>query len=592
MEGVKQAQEYQLETHQVPKIQQVQQTQQHQVTQPGVLVVHNPSIAKVNLGSHDVYSPTLESLRFMSQHSWEAELPQDESTSTPLTAEESFQKQQSDRQPLLRRAASCPNLLSLIPEGSSSLIHYGLQIEVDGIKKGVDYYLHKSLKSVYIPLKEDKFYIIANQLYRLNKFTFACPLCQKVKGKVDINGKGTCHPRSHLFPRTLFENFLKIHSSKVAYDHYHGQLIYDAFAEKFKTAKTVTYPIFCYVCENKASEREKFSKDLYLQIMAGEDDKYLRITKKQRKDIEYILALLLFRGILFAVDFLKLVCEPYFPKFMNIFLKLRKFCDETLDSSWDKSFARRILVFILPNGHFNLENPNYSLDFQLRNPLYTTIVVPKDSTSIFLYTKFDCFHCVLPLDTNHNFRSEHSCFQPSNDNETYYLHYGRKGIKPLFPKILLDYNIEAMGHLVQILTGLDRPCHIILKGLESAVQCDEDKKSDQSISEHVDVKCLDNKRDIEDCIERARERSPLVNLGMVGNELKKLLDQSEMKGKQHSSQKQQELEDENSELRRNQERLLEYIGELEKSRTFKEFDKERTVADISPQSPSDADYYL
>ena len=429
-----------------------------------------------------------------------------ESTDTSLTTEKPTKNCQNCPSSW-KRALSCPNL----PEESNSLDYHGLQIR----KKEKEHYCKVLFNSLYEfyksgPLrKEEIFYVFANQLYRFGKHTDLCPLCQKIK-KEKQDGS-TAHPHSHLFPDALLKTYLKIHSAS---DH----IIYDAFIGKFKKPKGVAYPIFCNDCEHKASPKEHFLKDLYLVIMGGENGKRLRITTEQREDIEWILALLLFRGLLYGVDFLKETHRLYFPKLMDTFFKLRNFCHQETPDSDIRSL---IQVFILPNDDYNPNNPNYSLELQLRNPVYTTIVAQNGSNNAFLYTKFDCFHCVVPLDSNNDSFKKYSCFSLTEDKSHYTLPYNREGIDQLFPTALLNHNIQGVAHMVQFLSYLNKPCKIILDedAKSSMKNCKSGAQEDRSTI--LDYTGL-NKKSRDECIERAKERSPLTDSNQYKKKIEEL----------------------------------------------------------------------
>ena len=142
-----------------------------------------------------------------------------------------------------------------------------------------------------------KFVITANQQYRLWDTIPYFPICLELKHNQCKLRRNTTHPQSHIFPECLLKACLK--------NHFHGvtnyksksnlerqSLIYDVFSKSFKSAHKLTYPLFCYACEENASRKEDFLKYLYLSIMGDEDG--LIIDREQLDSLKYILALLLF----------------------------------------------------------------------------------------------------------------------------------------------------------------------------------------------------------------------------------------------------------------------------------------------------------
>jgi len=382
----------------------------------------------------------------------------------------------------LERSSSCPDSLSVVNKKQSGDTDcHGFQIKPYYGDESQRKYLwdaktseklRKCINNIYHRGKRDDpvFFIIANLQYRLGSATPNCPICLKIKGKQpNQQKKSTTHPQSHIFPECLLKTYLAIHfpEDREKSDVKKGDKnkpIFDAFSKEFKMVHKLTYPLFCYQCEVKASKKEKFLKVAYLQIM--EEETGLSIDRVQLADLKYMLALLLFRGILYSINFIKLVNEDYFDKFMDAVLELRRFCACEENSSW---IPDRMCIFLLPNGPINPFVPTFILEFQFRNPLYTTIVAKDSTNGVYLYTKFDCFHCVLPLDDN-SIRYFDTFNRFKRGKETYDLPYGRAAIQELFPCALLQHGMDSIGELVKILTGLNSPAKIIINGLESGTK--------------------------------------------------------------------------------------------------------------------------
>ena len=379
----------------------------------------------------------------------------------------------------LKTTISCPNVLSFLNKKQlKSIKCHGFEIKkYHASKLQRDYLLNakhakeklrESINKISHNGKEDfKFFITANQQYRLDGTIPYCPICLEMKGNQPNQlGRSTIHPQCHIFPECLLKAYLK--------NHFHGaksedklenqSQIYDHFSESFKSAHKLTYPLFCYKCESNASSKEDFLKSLYISIMGGNGR--LVINREQLDNLKNILSLLLFRGILYSIDFVKLVKEEYFPKFMDTVQELRKFCALESSNSW---IPESLCISILPNAHVNPFVPIFILELQLRNPLYTTLVANDNSAGVYLYTKFDCFHCVLPLDDKSlRYFNKFNYFKEGS--KMYELPHGRIAIQSLFPMALLQHAMDNIGEFVKILTSLDSPANIVIESHDSGTK--------------------------------------------------------------------------------------------------------------------------
>ncbi len=383
----------------------------------------------------------------------------------------------------LKRSSSWPNL---------NIQCSGLQVpkkEVDDFKKK----LKNSLKALYN--KEDEefkqpklFYIIANQLYRYNepKLPF-CGLCRHLK-------KGNCHIKSHIFPNSLLKDYIKIHWS-------HDSIV-DLNTGRLKTASTLTYNMFCSNCEQKASLYEKKLKVFYLKIMAA--DKPLRFTTKQKECLEYVLALILFRGMLYSIDLWKLAHKDYFSSLMETFLKLQQFC-ETEEAN--EMIPDRMTICILPNACYNKASSN-SFDLQLRNPMFTSVVTDPNSNDVFLYFKFDCFHCVLPVNDSTLFKND-SCFIASGEHNCFDLPH-HTDIKAVLPLVLYNYNLEQASLTMDTVNQLSKNSKVIIHSDMNPIMPKMDGTSIQHIEEvELFPESMDEET-ISECLRLASKKSPLA----------------------------------------------------------------------------------
>lgn len=233
-----------------------------------------------------------------------------------------------------------------------------------------------------------RFYITANQLFIYKNETTVCLLC--IREKKSVKEKDP-YPKSHIFPSSLLKAYGEIHCKNGADRNF----ILQESSGKTIGVKQLCWPLFCQECEKKP--KEGFLRDVYLQIMGYSCDESYRlvITKDMSLDLRHVLAILMFSGVLMGINIVDEMCKgnEHFVKFLNIFFKLRKYCQDGKNS-----MAEDIHLFLLPNFHFNPVNPELThiLDFRLHNPQFTSVLTSSQGIP-YLYMKFDCFHCVLPL---------------------------------------------------------------------------------------------------------------------------------------------------------------------------------------------------
>ena len=78
-----------------------------------------------------------------------------------------------------------------------------------------------------------------------------------------------------------------------------------------------------------------------------------------------------------GVNFWEELMRIPYQNFFEVLSQLRDYCLESnIEEYKQQSFANKIHLFLLPNAKFNPKNqqPTYILDFQLRNPQFTTVI--------------------------------------------------------------------------------------------------------------------------------------------------------------------------------------------------------------------------
>lgn len=264
----------------------------------------------------------------------------------------------------------------------------------------------------------NRFYLLANQLYRAGGECSWCLLCGKKKTRT---------VGSHIFPKSLLEVYRKVHCDSET------ECVFDPSTRKLMGTTLLTLPLFCDTCENEASCKERKLRDLYLTILVKG---HLDIKIEDGKWLKNILAVLMFRGCLTGINFTEMQ-DNFSNEVMRWLLALRMFIindDNASKQVSDKQVSEKLALCLLPNGPFNPTNIEscYIFDFILRCPSFTSVVRFKDQT--FFYTQFDCFHCVLPFNTND---TPGNCFSSDEADLTLPSSEARK---LLFPDMLLEIN--------------------------------------------------------------------------------------------------------------------------------------------------------
>ena len=416
------------------------------------------------------------------------------------------------------------------------------------------------------PLKQ--FYHIANMLYRSGGTCDVCLLCCKRK-------KGT-PPKSHIFPKCLLEVYRKIHG---ACD---PLCVFDpSTPEKgMFSIKNLAVPLFCSKCESGASADERQLRDLYVFIMSPEyDEKQIKV--KEPVWLFRILVTLMFRGML-LMNFFDLL-QYDFTKFIQILIEIRQYIlSETVkDKRCSKigkvpqCISNCFGLFLLPNGRFSPAGSELTslFDFQIRNPQQTSLV--QEFGRDFLYTHFDCFHCVLLIEsegTPQQITLHKNCFESLNihpmrstESDTpdyeYILLEPSAGRKNIFPYYLLKLNLFRTLALEMI--GLKNPemdyrCRIVTErfprrhSLPSLKWQSEESSRDEDPHEFKRIE--DSK--IEDMCKEASKNSSLS-----GSKLMKSLTKEKKSLQEQLKEKQQDMK---TQAKENRQQLYAELAEQSK----------------------------
>ena len=279
---------------------------------------------------------------------------------------------------------------------------------------------------------------IAMQAFRVNVNTQLCPLCHKRKEDRVNNKKESQHPNCHFFPRSLLEEFRNKYC-----EIYLKDFIFNEVSGEYKGANTLTRQMFCQMCESSASRDEELLCHYYLRLN-GMQENTVHMPREHALKVKHILAVIFFRCMLLGVDIL----DGYEDLFWNAFNSLREFCCMTnVEDYKDHPLLSKFHVFILDNKAYSKEHSSFShiIDFQLRNPQLTRMV-KIDENNVFLYMKFDSFHCILLL-------------KWSND----ILRFDLENYFHNFPEFLWAHNLAQVGSLWQCLLQLKKKCQVFIQ---------------------------------------------------------------------------------------------------------------------------------
>ena len=221
-----------------------------------------------------------------------------------------------------------------------------------------------------------KFVISANKLLRIGEDCIACPMCCiKKPSKIE----------SHIFPRALLTVFKRIHCSNKKNEY--NDFIYDFSRGVRMGPRALCYPMLCGSCE-KLCDEESLRK-LYIFLMDKPDKDCFRVPSDDFW-LQRVLANIMFRGLIIADNLPEELQDVNFKRW---FMALREHCKSS-------ESIPNFRLFLLPNQSIDsgLIAFIYPFEYILRSPMFSTIIRDKMKEIRFIYTKFDCFHLVLPLD--------------------------------------------------------------------------------------------------------------------------------------------------------------------------------------------------
>ena len=243
------------------------------------------------------------------------------------------------------------------------------------------------------------FIIAANRLLRVGKDCEFCPLCFKKKLRTIF---------SHVVPRALLTAYKRIHCSIIKKQF--EDFIYDFSCGVRMGPRALSYPMLCDTCEKLCNE-ESLMK-LYIFLMDKPNKKSFKVPNGDCW-LQHVLAHIMFRGLMIA-DNLPNELQDY--SFKQRFKALRNYC--TTCKSMPEFY-----LFLLPNQSIDEELIAfiYPFEYILRSPMFSTVIRDKKIGINFVYTKIDCFHLVLPLDSKSEDYFNH--FQKGFDT---YEHLGHK----------------------------------------------------------------------------------------------------------------------------------------------------------------------
>ena len=238
------------------------------------------------------------------------------------------------------------------------------------------------------------FFLLLNQIIEYRGTCKVCVLC----GKMKADDQKT----SPIFPSSLVDSFRKIHGEDA------GRIV---------SMSNSRVSLFCSACESHTLCNETQLRDLYLTIMDPDNyDKQIKVENPEW--LLHILATIMYRGIFLRNFFGEL--QNHFDQFVRVLASLRSYIINMNTYTRTTEVPPEILdkfgVYILPNGIFSMKNdqPNYCLSQHLRLPQLTSFVRTCTAERTFLYTQFDCFHCVLPYSRTPipGLNLQTSCFTP------------------------------------------------------------------------------------------------------------------------------------------------------------------------------------
>lgn len=317
------------------------------------------------------------------------------------------------------------------------------------------------------------------QRFIKNSDSTMCILCGK---------SGVVLQNSHIFSRAALEAYNAIHCAD---NNAGGKYILDDRTPKGHDK--LTRPLHCGDCERMCSKIEGIFRNVYVQIESfgspdfrtGEKDvkvesSLLRIGKEDSYVVLLMLGIMLYRGAFVGINYNSIKETSVCNKLDTVLEELRQCCYKALKAIYNckdkdnygavideecRNTLQKLRVFLLHNTPFSHYNADLTvtLDFQLHCPSFTVLAVSADD--IFLYTKFDCFHVVLPVGDNIPSSFKESVFSPDNFVGDFFYLPRPIAAMHIFPTILLTYNMEEIPRLLELLASIT--CNNILIVTES-----------------------------------------------------------------------------------------------------------------------------
>ena len=287
--------------------------------------------------------------------------------------------------------------------------------------------------------EQSMFLTLANQLLRFRQEFDYCPhcCCHKDDRKLDADSE---HPTSHIWPSILFKEYRNIHrweTNEFILD------VTDGARPKLLDPKEVSLKMLCAECERDASDWENHLSHLYVFIMSKPEKRVSRQNDNQW--LNSIFATVLLRGLLVNCNFLKYI-HTLGQDFFDSVYDLQQYVTEK-----DYKLKKKIYLFILPNCYYKdkAQENLYLLELSLRNPQFTSLI-QTDKEGSFLYTQFDCFHCVYPVcpKSTEFFQKHYNSSVPPLTQSTYIVLPDSER-RHLFPEILIEISLNRAKKLME-----------------------------------------------------------------------------------------------------------------------------------------------
>ena len=322
------------------------------------------------------------------------------------------------------------------------------------------------------------FFIIVNQLLRLKAPVNYCPVCCREKRKCcdcrenccTCGKKKPCNctftktcalrsPKSHIWPNCVLLAYRDMNRSGIE-----KYIIMDLtkVVPKVESPENMCLKMLCGPCEKQASQIENKLSKIYRYIQ--HDLNAVSVIDNNDNEMKWIFALILLRGLLVNVNFLKELTND---DLYHTLHDLLDFCNNRQKGD----LKRKLFLFMLPKENFrpDLEPFLRLFELNLRSPYFTSVCKFEDGS--YLYTKLDCFHCVYPLDdkcadfleNRHTHTELDIAYRPyiSLSSKCPKMYFPPSNVrKRIFPVFLLDENtnqtMKLMKRLLQTNSNLSK----------------------------------------------------------------------------------------------------------------------------------------